>query len=103
MEKSDVAQTQYEGWEIDWSLLKIGEKVAVGSCGDLLVYYYMLNLEIQWIFTFYSVLSLYLHFKWVIRYRGVYLGQDVAIKVLRSEHLNSSLGVEFAQEVAILR
>ncbi|KAL6515432.1 hypothetical protein OROHE_018466 [Orobanche hederae] len=36
-------------------------------------------------------------------YRGVHLGQGVAIKVLRSEHLNNSLEVEFAQEVAILR
>ena len=37
------------------------------------------------------------------RYRGVYKGQDVAIKVLRSEHLNATLEDEFAQEVAILR
>ena len=37
------------------------------------------------------------------RYRGVYLGQDVAIKILRSEHLNDALEDEFAQEVAILR
>ncbi|KAK4390955.1 Serine/threonine-protein kinase STY46 [Sesamum angolense] len=29
--------------------------------------------------------------------------EDVAIKVLRSEHLNNSLEVEFAQEVAVLR
>ncbi|CAN1175817.1 Serine/threonine-protein kinase STY17 [Linum perenne] len=36
-------------------------------------------------------------------YRGVYLGQDVAIKVLRSEHLNSSQVDEFSHEVAILR
>ncbi|KAL0363946.1 UNVERIFIED_CONTAM: Serine/threonine-protein kinase STY46 [Sesamum angustifolium] len=71
VEKAIVAQTKTEDWEIDWRLLKIGEKIAAGSCGDL--------------------------------YRGVYLGQDVAIKVLRSEHLNNSLEVEFAQEVAILR
>ena len=37
------------------------------------------------------------------RYRGVYLGQDVAVKILRSEHLNESLEDEFEQEVAILR
>lgn len=37
------------------------------------------------------------------RYRGEYLGEDVAVKVLRSEHLNNSQEVEFAQEVAILR
>ncbi|KAK4481346.1 hypothetical protein RD792_012231 [Penstemon davidsonii] len=71
MSKAIAAPTDKEDWEIDWKLLKIGEKIAAGSCGDL--------------------------------YRGVYLGQDVAIKVLRSEHLNDSLEVEFAQEVAILR
>ncbi|CAB4319623.1 unnamed protein product [Prunus armeniaca] len=32
-----------------------------------------------------------------------YLGQDVAVKILRSEHLNDALEDEFAQEVAILR
>nr|XP_029118309.1 serine/threonine-protein kinase STY17 isoform X2 [Elaeis guineensis] len=58
-------------WEIDKRLLKMGDRIACGSCGDL--------------------------------YQGTYLGQDVAIKVLRSEHLNEALGVEFAQEVMILR
>ncbi|KAH6782531.1 hypothetical protein C2S51_007824 [Perilla frutescens var. frutescens] len=66
-----AAQRKSEDWEIDWRLLKIGEKIAAGSCGDL--------------------------------YRGVYLCQDVAVKVLKSEHLNNSLEGEFAQEVAILR
>lgn len=37
------------------------------------------------------------------RYCGVYLGEDVAVKVLRSEHLNNSMETEFSQEVAILR
>ncbi|KAL6005495.1 hypothetical protein ACLOJK_006062 [Asimina triloba] len=36
-------------------------------------------------------------------HRGFYLGHDVAVKVLRSEHLNEALEVEFAQEVRILR
>ncbi|XP_020583155.1 serine/threonine-protein kinase STY46-like [Phalaenopsis equestris] len=36
-------------------------------------------------------------------YRGSYLGQDVAIKILRSEHLNTTMRVEFAQELMILR
>ncbi|KAB2635171.1 serine/threonine-protein kinase HT1-like [Pyrus ussuriensis x Pyrus communis] len=58
-------------WEIDRRLLKIGDRIASGSCGDL--------------------------------YRGIYLGQDVAVKILRSEHLNDTLEDEFAQEVAILR
>lgn len=71
LEKAIAAQRKSEDWEIDWRLLKIGEKIAAGSCGDL--------------------------------YRGVYLCQDVAVKVLRSEHLNNSLEVEFTQEVAILR
>lgn len=39
----------------------------------------------------------------ILRYHGVYLGQDVAVKILRSEHLNDALEDEFAQEVAILR
>ncbi|GFP97794.1 serine/threonine-protein kinase ht1 [Phtheirospermum japonicum] len=71
VEKAIAEQIKREDWEIDWRSLKIGEKIAAGSCGDL--------------------------------YHGVYLGQDVAIKVLRSEHLNNSLEVEFSQEVAILR
>ncbi|OMO56716.1 hypothetical protein COLO4_35572 [Corchorus olitorius] len=53
-------------WEIDRRLLKIGEKIASRSCGDL--------------------------------YHGFYLGKDVAIKILRSEHLNDALEDEFAQE-----
>ncbi|KAF5931870.1 hypothetical protein HYC85_028041 [Camellia sinensis] len=71
VEKALVSQGKSGDWEIDRRLLKIGERIASGSCGDL--------------------------------YRGVYLGQDVAIKVLRSEHLNDALEDEFAQEVAVLR
>ncbi|XP_055833174.1 serine/threonine-protein kinase STY46-like isoform X2 [Solanum dulcamara] len=71
IEKTIVARSKPEDWEIDRRLLKIGEKIASGSCGDL--------------------------------YRGMYLGMDVAIKVLRSEHLNDTLEYEFAQEIAILR
>lgn len=37
------------------------------------------------------------------RFRGEYLGQDVAIKILRSEHLNQTLEDEFSHEVAMLR
>ena len=37
------------------------------------------------------------------RYRGTYCGQDVAIKILKSERLNDSLQQEFAQEVYIMR
>ncbi|KAK4766948.1 hypothetical protein SAY86_014699 [Trapa natans] len=36
-------------------------------------------------------------------FRGTYLGQDVAIKILRSEHINEAPANEFAQEVEILR
>ncbi|XP_059630517.1 serine/threonine-protein kinase STY46-like isoform X2 [Cornus florida] len=71
VEKALTAQAKSGDWEIDRRLLKIGERIASGSCGNL--------------------------------YRGVYLGQDVAIKVLRSDHLNDALEVEFAQEVAILK
>ncbi|KAK9270111.1 hypothetical protein L1049_025685 [Liquidambar formosana] len=71
VEKALAVQEKSGDLEIDRRLLKIGERIASGSCGDL--------------------------------YRGVYLGRDVAIKVLRSEHLNEALEDEFAQEVAILR
>ncbi|KAK6938291.1 Serine-threonine/tyrosine-protein kinase, catalytic domain, partial [Dillenia turbinata] len=71
VEKALAAQLKPGDWEIDRRLLKIGERIASGSCGDL--------------------------------YRAVYLGQDVAVKILRSEQLNEALEDEFAQEVAILR
>ncbi|XP_012066046.1 serine/threonine-protein kinase STY46 isoform X2 [Jatropha curcas] len=71
VDKYSAVQAKSGDWEIDRRLLKIGERIASGSCGDL--------------------------------YRGVYLGQDVAIKILRSEHLNNTQEEEFAQEVAILR
>lgn len=71
VKKALAAQGEPGNWEIDRRLLKIGEKVASGSCGDL--------------------------------YRGIYLGQDVAVKILRSEHLTEASEDEFAQEVAILK
>ncbi|XP_021844823.1 serine/threonine-protein kinase STY46 isoform X2 [Spinacia oleracea] len=71
VKKALAARGEPGNWEIDRRLLKIGDKVASGSCGDL--------------------------------YRGVYLGQDVAVKILRSEHLTEASEDEFAQEVAILR
>lgn len=37
------------------------------------------------------------------RYRGVYIGQDVAVKVLKPEHFNNTQEDEFVQEVTILR
>lgn len=37
------------------------------------------------------------------RFRGTYCGQDVAIKILKTERLNDSLQQEFAQEVFIMR
>ncbi|XP_062101111.1 serine/threonine-protein kinase STY8-like [Humulus lupulus] len=70
-EKSLATPSKLGEWEIDRRLLKIGERIASGSCGDL--------------------------------YRGVYFGEDVAVKILRSEHLNGAQEDEFAQEVAILR
>ncbi|KAL6906119.1 hypothetical protein ACP4OV_003720 [Aristida adscensionis] len=57
-------------WEIDKRLLKMGEMIASGSCGDL--------------------------------FHGTYLGEDVAVKVLRAEHLNKNVWNEFTQEVYIL-
>uniref|UniRef100_A0A803NJ03 non-specific serine/threonine protein kinase n=2 Tax=Cannabis sativa TaxID=3483 RepID=A0A803NJ03_CANSA len=70
-EKPLATPSKLGDWEIDRRLLKIGERIASGSCGDL--------------------------------YRGVYFGEDVAVKILRSEHLNCAQEDEFAQEVAILR
>ncbi|XP_048226692.1 serine/threonine-protein kinase STY8 isoform X3 [Ricinus communis] len=71
MNKALAAAARSGDWEIDRRLIKIGERIASGSCGDL--------------------------------YHGVYFGQDVAVKVLRSEQLNDTQEEEFAQEVAILR
>ncbi|KAG4910598.1 hypothetical protein JHK87_056714 [Glycine soja] len=71
VEKALATEGKSGDWEIDRRLLKLGEKIASGSSGDL--------------------------------YHGVYLGEDVAVKVLRSEQLNDALEDEFAQEVAILR
>ncbi|XP_022141400.1 serine/threonine-protein kinase STY8-like [Momordica charantia] len=71
VKKALDAQAKSADWEIDRRLLKIGERIASGSCGDL--------------------------------YHGLYLGQDVAVKILRSEDLNDDLEDEFNQEVEILR
>ncbi|XP_021641213.2 serine/threonine-protein kinase STY8 isoform X2 [Hevea brasiliensis] len=71
VDKASAAQAKSGDWEIDGRLLKIAERIASGSCGDL--------------------------------YHGVYLGQDVAVKILISEHLNDRKEEEFAKEVAILR
>jgi hypothetical protein len=37
------------------------------------------------------------------RYKGTFCSQDVAIKVLRGEHLDDKLQSEFVQEVSIMR
>lgn len=37
------------------------------------------------------------------RYKGTYCSQDVAIKILKTERLNTELQKEFAQEVYIMR
>lgn len=37
------------------------------------------------------------------RYKGTFCNQDVAIKVLRAEHLNETMQREFFQEVYIMR
>ncbi|CAI9291540.1 unnamed protein product [Lactuca saligna] len=71
IERAVAAEASFIDTEIDIRLLKIGEKVASGSCGDL--------------------------------HRGVYVGQEVAVKILRSEHLNEALEHEFSHEVTILR
>lgn len=37
------------------------------------------------------------------RYKGTYCSQEVAIKVLKPERVNSDMQSEFAQEVYIMR
>ncbi|KAF9610399.1 hypothetical protein IFM89_022310 [Coptis chinensis] len=64
-----AAQMKSGNWEIDRRLVKIGEKIASGSCGNL--------------------------------HQGVYHGEDVAVKILKSEHLKAHVE-EFTQEVMIL-
>ncbi|KAL2324617.1 hypothetical protein Fmac_023675 [Flemingia macrophylla] len=71
VEKALAIEGKSGDWEIDRRLLKLGEKIASGSSGNL--------------------------------YHGIYLGEDVAVKVLRSDQLNDALEEEFAQEIAILR
>lgn len=39
----------------------------------------------------------------MFRYKGTYCSQEVAIKILKAERLNSELQKEFAQEVYIMR
>ncbi|CAL9124787.1 unnamed protein product [Musa acuminata var. zebrina] len=70
-EKVLGSQSKVVDWEIDRRFLKMGKKIARGSCGDL--------------------------------YRATYLGQDVAVKILRADQLNEDLLLEFNQEVDILR
>ncbi|URE33360.1 kinase family [Musa troglodytarum] len=70
-ERMLAVQLKADEWEIDRRLLKMGEKITSGSCGEL--------------------------------YHGSYLGQDVAIKAIRSDHLNEPLLLEFHQEVSILK
>ncbi|XP_009408295.2 serine/threonine-protein kinase STY46 isoform X3 [Musa acuminata AAA Group] len=70
-EKVLGSQSKVVDWEIDRRFLKMGKKIARGSCGDL--------------------------------YRATYLGQDVAVKILRADQLNEVLLLEFNQEVDILR
>lgn len=38
-----------------------------------------------------------------IRYKGTYCSQEVAIKILKAERINTDMQREFAQEVFIMR
>lgn len=99
MEKALAGQTISGDWEIDRRILKIGERIAFGSCGDLWVVSIWPSTSTAFLILFVA------HFfsGACQRYHGVYLGQDVAVKILLSEHLHDALKDEFAQEVAILR
>lgn len=81
-------------------LVEKGEKIGSGSCGDL--YVWNQNLVIMFLFISLSFLCRIVCFIFY-RYHGLYQGQEVAIKILKFEHLTHSVEVEFADEVNILR
>nr|KAJ0195197.1 hypothetical protein LSAT_V11C700351890 [Lactuca sativa] len=62
IKRAVATEANFIDTKIDIRLLKIGEKVASRSCGDL--------------------------------HHGVYVGQEVDVKILRSEHLNEALAHE---------
>jgi hypothetical protein len=101
--KAVAAQAKSGDWEIDRRLLKIGERIASGSCGDLWVGLFKFATFLQLHFWLSSIIVLICQLLLIWRYRGVYFGEDVAIKILRSEQLNGTQEEEFAQEVTILR
>lgn len=96
-------------WEIDFSLLKFGKKVASGSYGDLYVsyglfYIFLIKFKLVYSSCFSLFFSLILYvFCFFFSYRGSYYSQDVAIKVLKPERLKENMMHEFAQEVYIMR
>uniref|UniRef100_A0A7N0UGI1 non-specific serine/threonine protein kinase n=1 Tax=Kalanchoe fedtschenkoi TaxID=63787 RepID=A0A7N0UGI1_KALFE len=67
----DIPNDGVDVWEINSKQLKVGDKVAAGSFGDL--------------------------------YKGTYCSQEVAVKVLKPEHVNADMLREFSQEVFIMR
>lgn len=97
-------------WEIDPKHLKFGSKIASGSYGDLWVYVCQ---NIPFPFCRHKTLSDYEHIfliwlaqlteNFLNRFKGTYCSQEVAIKVLKAENVNSDLQREFSQEVYIMR
>ncbi|CAM8902390.1 unnamed protein product [Rhodiola kirilowii] len=67
----DIPNDGVDVWEINMLQLKIGNKVAAGSFGNL--------------------------------YKGTYLSQEVAVKVLKPERVNADMLREFSQEIFIMR
>lgn len=82
-------------WEIDSRQLIVENKVGSGSYGDLYVLLsWLISLVVQTTDQFMSNF---------FRYKGSYCSQEVAIKVLKPEHVNAEMLREFSQEVYIMR
>lgn len=84
-------------WEIDMKHLKFEKQVASGSYGDLYVNLLFVSILLNFL---YATLTFVFN---CFSYKGVYCSQDVAIKVLKPERVNSEMEKEFAQEVFIMR
>ena len=93
----NVPADSIDVWEIDAHQLLFERKIATGSSGDLWVL-----VIVRPVICSHTSAFLIEWFNWN-RYKGTFCSQDVAIKVLRGEHLDDKLQGEFVQEVSIMR
>jgi len=93
----NVPADSIDVWEIDAHRLLFERKIATGSSGDLWVL-----VIVRPVICSHTSVFLIEWFNWN-RYKGTFCSQDVAIKVLRGEHLDDKLQSEFVQEVSIMR